>query len=101
MKKHRTNEKEIFRDFGKIIKKFWRTEKFSAIKKYLKKLGTFFEILYNFQGILKKLKGIWRKCAIILKTESDFTKSSFPYGVKLDNIWDKMIPYPIKLGEKS
>ncbi len=33
--------------------------------------------------------------------KADFSKSSFPYGVKLGKICDKMIPYPPKSGEKS
>ncbi len=31
----------------------------------------------------------------------DFSKSSFQYGMKLDKIYDKMIPYPAKSSEKS
>ncbi len=33
-------------------------------------------------------------------TSQIFQKSSFSYGVKLDKICDKMIPYPAKSGEK-
>ncbi len=33
--------------------------------------------------------------------KSDFSKLSFPYGVKLDKICDKMIPYPANFDKIS